>query len=63
MGALIEARPVMAKGTSPVEQVRLTKETVQDVDRVSEQVRKERIQAQGDVDLTVADVSQIPPKW
>ena len=49
---LTEERPAVAKESVPVARVRLTKETVQDVDRVSEQIRKERIQAVGDVDLT-----------
>jgi uncharacterized protein (TIGR02271 family) len=49
---LIEGRPVVAKETVPVERVKLSKETVQDVDRVSEQIRKERIATDGDVDLT-----------
>jgi stress response protein YsnF/sporulation protein YlmC with PRC-barrel domain len=48
---LTEERPVVAKESVPVARVRLTKETVQDVDRVAEQIRKERIQAEGDVDL------------
>jgi uncharacterized protein (TIGR02271 family) len=49
---LTEERPVVVKETVPVERVKLTKETVQEVDRVSEQVRKERIATDGDVDLT-----------
>ena len=36
----------------PVELVKLTKDTEHTEERVSEQVSKERIQAEGDVDLT-----------
>jgi uncharacterized protein (TIGR02271 family) len=43
---LTEERPVVVKETVPVARIMLTKETVQDVDRVSEQIRKERIQAE-----------------
>ena len=52
---LTEERPVVARPveeTGPVERVRLTKETVEAVGRVSEQVRKERIATDGDVELT-----------
>ena len=49
---LTEERPVVAKETVPVERVKLTKETEQHEDQVSEQVRKERVEAEGDVDLT-----------
>ena len=49
---LTEERPVVAKETVPVERVKLTKDTEQDEEQVSEQVRKERIGADGDVDLT-----------
>ncbi len=49
---LTEERPVVAKETVPVERVRLTKDTEQAEERVSEKVRKERIAADGDVDLT-----------
>jgi Domain of unknown function (DUF2382) len=48
----VHAKAPVAKESVPVAGVRLTKETVQDVDRVSEQIRKERIQAESDVDLT-----------
>ena len=49
---LTEERPVVAKETVPVERVKLTKDTEQTEEQVSEQVRKERIEAEGDVDLT-----------
>ncbi|MDQ1599016.1 MAG: hypothetical protein QOD68_490 [Actinomycetota bacterium] len=48
---LTEERPVVAKETVPVERVKLTKDTEQTEEQVSEQVRKERIEADGDVDL------------
>jgi uncharacterized protein (TIGR02271 family) len=49
---LTEERPVVAKETVPVERVKLTKETEQHDEQVSEEVRKERIDAEGDVDGT-----------
>jgi uncharacterized protein (TIGR02271 family) len=55
---LTEERPVVAKETVPVERVKLTKETEQSEEQVSEQVRKERISADGDVDLTSGDRSR-----
>jgi uncharacterized protein (TIGR02271 family) len=51
---LTEERPVVAKETVPVERVRLTKDSVQDEEQVSEQVRKERVDADGDIDLNSA---------
>ena len=42
--------PVVEKRTVPKERVRLDKDTVTDEETVSEQVRKERIEADGDVD-------------
>ena len=45
---LTEERPVVDKGTVPVERVRLGKETVTDEQQVSEQVRKEQIETEGD---------------
>jgi uncharacterized protein (TIGR02271 family) len=48
---LTEERPVVAKETVPVERVKLTKDTEQTEEQVSEQVRKERIEAEGDVDV------------
>ena len=48
---LTEARPVAKEGV-PVERIKLTKETVQDLDRLSEQVRQERKEAEGDADLS-----------
>jgi len=49
---LTEERPVVAKEAVPVERVKLTKDTEQSEEQISEQVRKERIEADGDVDLT-----------
>jgi len=46
---LHEETPVVAKRTEPVERVRLSKETEVDEATVSEEVRKERIEAEGDV--------------
>ena len=48
---LTEARPVAKEGV-PVERIKLTKETVQDLDRLSEQVRQERKEADSDADLS-----------
>ena len=55
---LTEERPVVAKETVPVERVKLSKETEHSEEQVSEQVRKERIEAGGDVDLTEAQRSR-----
>ena len=52
---LTEERPVVAKETVPVERVRLTKDTEEHEEQVSEEVRKERVAAEGDVDLTGSD--------
>uniref|UniRef100_UPI0024369CA0 YsnF/AvaK domain-containing protein n=1 Tax=Arthrobacter sp. JCM 19049 TaxID=1460643 RepID=UPI0024369CA0 len=41
-------RPVVDKEAVPVEKVRLDTETVTDEEKVTEQVRKERIEAEGD---------------
>jgi uncharacterized protein (TIGR02271 family) len=49
---LTEERPVVAKETVPVERVKLTKDTEQHEEQVSEQVRKERVEAEGDVNVT-----------
>jgi uncharacterized protein (TIGR02271 family) len=49
---LTEERPVVAKETVPVERVKLTKDTEQHEEQVSEEVRKERIDAEGDVDTS-----------
>jgi len=49
---LTEERPVVAKETVPVERVKLTKDSKQHDEQVSEEVRKERIEAEGDVDGT-----------
>ena len=49
---LTEERPVVAKETVPVERVKLTKDSEQHDEQVSEEVRKERIEAEGDVDLS-----------
>jgi uncharacterized protein (TIGR02271 family) len=45
---LTEERPVVGKETVPVERVRLGKEQVTEEQRVSEQVRKEQIEAEGE---------------
>jgi uncharacterized protein (TIGR02271 family) len=55
---LTEERPVVAKEAVPVERVKLTKETEQHDEQVSEDVRKERIDAEGDVDLTSGRTKQ-----
>ena len=47
---LKEERAVVGKTAEPVERVRLGKETVTDEETVSEEVRKEHIEADGDVD-------------
>jgi uncharacterized protein (TIGR02271 family) len=47
---LHEERPVVQKETTPVERVRLGKEEVTDEQTVTEEVRKERIEAEGDID-------------
>jgi uncharacterized protein (TIGR02271 family) len=47
---LTEERPVVQKETVPVERVRLGKEEVTEDQTVSETVRKERIEAEGDID-------------
>ena len=46
---LQEERPVVGKTAEPVERVRLGTETVTDEETVSEEVRKEHIEAEGDV--------------
>jgi uncharacterized protein (TIGR02271 family) len=46
---LHEETPVVAKHTEPVERVRLSKETEVDQATVSDEVRKERIEAEGDI--------------
>jgi uncharacterized protein (TIGR02271 family) len=47
---LREERAVVDKTTEPVERVRLGTETVTDEETVTEEVRKEHIEAEGDVD-------------
>ncbi|MQW77024.1 DUF2382 domain-containing protein [Nocardioides sp. dk4132] len=47
---LNEERPVVGKTTEPVERVRLGKETSVEEETVSEEVRKEHIEVEGDVD-------------
>ncbi len=47
---LHEERPVVAKETVPVERVRMDTDTVTGEEQVSEEVRKEQIEAEGDVD-------------
>jgi uncharacterized protein (TIGR02271 family) len=49
---LTEERPVVAKETVPVERVKLAKDVETSEETVSETVRKERIGADGDVDLS-----------
>ena len=46
---------MVAKETVPVERVKLTKDTEQSEEQVSEQVRKERVATDGDVEGTVGD--------
>ena len=43
-------QPVVAKETVPVERVRLAKERVTEEETVSGEIRKERIEAEGDID-------------
>lgn len=52
---LTEERPVVAKETVPVERVKLTKDVETSEETVSETVRKERIGADGDVDLSESE--------
>src|SRR5215218_9342033 len=47
---LTEERPVVQKEAAPVERVRLGKEQQTEDQQVTEQVRKEQIEAEGDVD-------------
>jgi uncharacterized protein (TIGR02271 family) len=47
---LHEERPVVEKETVPVERVRLAKERISGEETVSGDVRKERIEAEGDTD-------------
>jgi uncharacterized protein (TIGR02271 family) len=47
---LSEERAVISKTTEPVERVRLGTETVTDQETVTEEVRKEHIEAEGDID-------------
>lgn len=47
---LEEERPVVGKTTEPVERVRLGKETTVEEETVTEEVRKEHIEVEGDVD-------------
>jgi stress response protein YsnF len=47
---LHEEEPVVEKRTVPKERVRLDKDVRTDEAQVSEQVRKERIEAEGDLD-------------
>jgi uncharacterized protein (TIGR02271 family) len=46
---LAEEEPVVEKGTVPKERVRVTKDKVTDEREVSEELRKEQIEAEGDV--------------
>jgi uncharacterized protein (TIGR02271 family) len=47
---LTEERPVVSKETVPVERVRLDKQTLTDQQQVSDEVRKEQIEVDGDTD-------------
>jgi len=47
---LQEERPVVGKTAEPVERVRLGKETVTDEETVTEEIRKEHIETEGDLD-------------
>lgn len=47
---LYEEKPVVGKRTEPVERVRLRKEQDTSEEQVSEEIRKERIKAEGDVE-------------
>ena len=47
---LHEEQPVVEKRTVPKERVRMEKDAVTDEAQVSEQVRKERLEAEGDID-------------
>ena len=47
---LSEERPVVSKTAEPVERVRLGTETVADEETVTEEVRKEHVEAEGDID-------------
>jgi len=49
---LTTERPVVSKETVPVERVRLDTQVVENVETVSDQVRKEHIELEGDVDTT-----------
>ena len=44
---LHEEEPVIEKRTVPKERVRMTKDTVTDSEQISEEVRKEKIEAEG----------------
>ena len=46
---LKEERPVVSKSTQPVERVRLETQTTTDQETLTEEVRKERIEAEGDI--------------
>lgn len=48
---LLEERPVVTKEAVPVERVRLDKETVEETETIVEDVRKERIEIEGDGEI------------
>ncbi len=50
---LREEKPVVQKTTEPVERVRVGTETVTDEQTVTEEVRKEHVEVEGDTDRTV----------
>jgi stress response protein YsnF len=47
---LHEEQPVVEKRTVPKERVRMDKESITEEAQVSEEVRKEQIEADGDID-------------
>jgi stress response protein YsnF len=47
---LHEEEPVVEKRTVPKERVRMEKDAVTDEAQISEEVRKERIEAEGDIE-------------
>lgn len=53
---LTEERVIVTKETVPVERVKLAKETVTQDQQVTEQVRKERIETEGEIAGDVADL-------
>jgi hypothetical protein len=58
---LTEERPVVHKETVPVERVKLAKESITEDHQVSEQVRKEQIETEGDGPGTRGQPTLKPP--